>query len=118
MIDIMSEILGVEERIEVPTLMDVMEFLRKQSMSQELFNCIPIGTAAIVCLECTVDGWTLHASVDGDDIDCKNDATFVAWGEIYLVDSNADLRACAHRMISCVRDEMEKEYENFAANTH
>lgn len=94
--------------MEIPTLTEVVEFLRKQSYNVRLFNGVPIGTAAIVCLECTADGWTLHASCDRDDIDCVTEA-YEAWDELYLADTHAELRATAHRMISTVRDGILKE---------
>lgn len=105
-----SDLMGVDDcrTIEVPTLKEVIEFLQKQSLNARLFNCVPIGTAAIVCLECTVDGYTLHANADGEDIDCARGA-YEGWDEIYLADSDADLRTCAHRMISFVRDSIDND---------
>lgn len=97
--------------MEIPTLLEVIEFLREQSVNARLFSGVPIGTGAIVCLECTVDGWTLHASCDRDDIDCASEA-YEAWDELYLADTNAELRATAHRMISTIRDGIMAD-ENF-----
>ncbi len=100
-----SNLIDEEEKVVVPTLVEVIEFLKKQSVNMKLFNCVPIGTSALVCLECLPDGagYTLHASADEEGIECVNEA-YEAWDELYLSDSNAELRATAHRLISTVRD--------------
>lgn len=102
---VISDLMNDDEKIVVPTLAEMIEFLKKQSVNMRLFNCVPIGTAALVCLECSPDGlgYTLYASADGEDIECVSEA-YTAWDEIYLSDSNAELRAIAHRLISTVRD--------------
>ncbi len=104
---VVSELMMVkdDEKVVVPTLTEMITFLVKQSVNMRLFNCVPIGTAALVCLECLPDGsgYILHASADEEDIECTIDA-YEAWDEFYLSDSNAELRAIAHRMISTVRD--------------
>lgn len=91
--------------ILVPTLKEVIEFLRKQSLSHSLFNSVPIGTAALVCLECTKVGYTLHASSDEDDIIC-DPLSYEGWGTLYLADSDAELRETAHRIISTVAEQI------------
>lgn len=95
--------------IIVPTLKELIEFLGKQSMDMNLFDCIPIGTPAVVCLECWRNGssYLLHASVDENDIECHEDA-LESWDRLYLADSDAEIRGIAYRMITTVRDAIEK----------
>ncbi len=102
---IISDLIAEEEKVIVPTLKEVIVSLKKQSVNMRLFNCVAIGTAALVCLECLPDGsgYLLHASADKENIECTVGA-YEAWDEIYLSDSNTELRAIAHRMINTVRD--------------
>ena len=103
----MGKVMNVD--VMVPSLREVTEFLVKQSTSVELFGSIPIGSTAVVCLECLGDGrgFLLHANEDADGIECEED-TRVSWDEIYMADTDVELRAVAHRMISCVRDSLEE----------
>jgi len=105
-----SDIMGIEdeEKICVPTMKEVIEFLRDKSSNMRLFASIPIGMAALVCLECSVDGWGLHASADGGDIDCATGA-YEGWDEIYLSDTDAELRGTAHHMLSVIHDAIEDD---------
>ena len=111
----MGKVMNVD--VMVPSLREVTEFLVKQSTSVELFGSIPIGSTAIVCLECLGDGtdFLLHANEDAEAIECRNDA-YTSWDEIYMADTDVELRAVAHRMISRVRDSLEEEVrdENFS----
>ena len=103
----MRNVMNVD--VIVPSLREVTEFLVKQSTSVELFGSIPIGSTAVVCLECLGDGtgFLLHANEDADGIECEED-TLVSWAEVYFGDTDVELRAVAHRMISRVRDSLEE----------
>ena len=96
---------SVQVEVVVPTLKELVEFLLKKSTKMDLFDCVPIGTAALVCLECLPDGssYLLHASVDENDIECHEGA-YTSWDELYLADTDAELMATAYRMITTVRD--------------
>ena len=87
--------------IYVPSLKKVIEELRKLSHTH-LFSTVPIGEPATVYLRCDESGYEMCATGCEDDIDLGEG--YEALGQLYLGDTEAELRACAHRLLTTVRD--------------
>ena len=93
--------------IYVPTLKEVIENLRKFNCIS-LFSTVPIGEPATIYLRCDDDGYMMYATGSQDDIDelVNDEEGYEAWDELYIGDTEAELRACAHRLLTTMRDAM------------
>ena len=103
-----EDIMGDEDKIYVPTLKELLVKLKKISLDFALFSEIPIGCGAYVVLTCTDLTYDVLASSDPDEIETPRDR-YESCDEVYLADTDAELRATAHRMLTFVNDSIETD---------